>query len=291
MNDILIVLFFSVIGGVFSLIGGFLLIAGKKHPKKVAAYATPFAAGALLAAAFIDLLPETSHLGSAETGLLFALIGILLFFFLERFLRWFHHHHEEDNNHKDPRIPLIVVGDTIHNFIDGIAIAAGFLIDVPTGIAVTLAVAAHEIPQEIGDFGLLLNKGMAKRNVILVNIISALATTVAAVSFYAAGQTYELPLDIVLGLVAGFFIYIAVSDIIPSIHKNESKILAGPQSVLLILGVVIVGVTTSLLHEYIDTDTHDHSHESSEVQHKEENHQLEEPGHNHQDEHDEHEAN
>src|SRR5690606_4025936 len=100
--------------------------------------------------------------------------GILIFFLLERFLRWFHHHHdEEDEAHEDANASLIVIGDTLHNFIDGIAIAAGFLISVPTGIIVTLAVAAHEIPQEIGDFGLLLKKGYSKKKVLLVNALSA----------------------------------------------------------------------------------------------------------------------
>lgn len=252
MASIWTVLFFSIVGGLFSLIGGFLLVAGKKHTLKVALYATPFAAGALLAAAFIDLLPEAAHEGNIDTGLLFTLIGILLFFLLERFLRWFHHHHKDDDPHQDPRIPLIIIGDTVHNFIDGIAIAAGFLVDVPTGIAVTIAVAAHEIPQEIGDFGLLLYKGMPKNKVIIVNILSALSTSVAAVLFYSLGQNYEIRLDVVLGLVAGFFIYIAVSDIIPEIHRNEDQTIAGPQTLLLILGVIIVGLTTTLLHDYTD---------------------------------------
>lgn len=284
MSDVFLVFIFSVVGGLFSLIGGFLLVAGKKHTRKVAMYATPFAAGALLAAAFIDLLPEAGHDGSADTALLFALLGILLFFMLERFLRWFHHHHKDDGKHKDPRIPLIVIGDTVHNFIDGIAIAAGFLVDVPTGIAVTIAVAAHEIPQEIGDFGLLLSKGMAKSKVVAVNIFSALATTVAAVGFFVAGQSLELRLDIVLGLVAGFFIYIAVSDIIPSIHEHESKQFAGPMTLLLITGVLVVGVVSSILHGYIEAGT-DRDHIDTHIQ---ENHQHdEENSEDHDNHHDE----
>lgn len=263
MNDIFIVLLFSIIGGVFSLIGGFLLIAGHGHTKKVALLATPFAAGALLAAAFIDLLPEANHDGSIETALTFTLIGILAFFLLERFLRWFHHHHSEGDKSKDPRVPLIVIGDTVHNFIDGIAIAAGFLVNIPTGIAVTIAIAAHEIPQELGDFGLLLNKGVSKRNVILINILSALATTVSAVIFFTIGQSFELRLDIVLGIVAGFFIYIAVSDIIPSIHENESKVFAGPQTLLLILGVLVVSLTSTILHSKIESNLESDNHNDS----------------------------
>lgn len=283
MANIGYVLFFSLIGGIVSLIGGFLLLANRKRAKTLSVYATPFAAGALLAAAFVDLLGEASHKGNIERALIAVMIGILAFFFLERFLHWFHHHHEHRTKNMDPRTPLIVVGDTVHNFIDGIAIAAGFLVDVPTGIIVTLAVAAHEIPQEIGDFGLLLHKGMARKTVILVNIASALATTVAAVIFFQLGQSVEIPLDIVLGFVAGFFIYIAVSDIIPSIHKNEGNSIAGLQSFLLVAGVVVVSVVTSTLHHYIDQGHEsEHGAESSlheahedEEEHHDEKHEEE----------------
>lgn len=260
------VLFFSLVGGVISLIGGILLLSKKNTANKVAIYATPFAAGALLAAAFIDLLPEASHLGNIDRALYATLGGILFFFLLERFLRWFHHHHEHDKVEKtDPKVPLIIIGDTVHNFIDGIAIAAGFLVDPTTGIIVTLAVAAHEIPQEIGDFGLLLKKGMSRKNVIIVNVLSALATTVAAIIFFSIGSSSAVSLDIVLGLVAGFFIYVAVSDIIPSIHKSEDKIIAGPQTLLLLVGVLVVGSMTTYLHQFIDTDNHTEETHTSEI--------------------------
>ncbi len=266
MSSLSQVIFFSLVGGVVSLIGGFLLLVNKRNAKKLANYATPFAAGALLAAAFADVLPEASHAGDIEKALFWTMMGILGFFLLERFLHWFHHHHEHGNKNTDPDVPLIVIGDTLHNFIDGIAIAAGFLVSPETGIVVTLAVAAHEIPQEIGDFGLLLQKGMRRRNVILVNFFSALATVFAAVVFFQWGNSVELPLEIILGLVAGFFIYIAVSDIIPSIHKNEEKVIAGPQTAMLIAGVVIVTLTTNYLHQYIDQGHDESNHSESSVE-------------------------
>ena len=275
------VVFFSLIGGLFSLIGGLLMVANKQRAKKLATYATPFAAGALLAAAFIDLLREASHEGSIDTALVFTLAGILVFFLLERFLHWFHHHHEHADKKSDPTTSLIIVGDTLHNFIDGIAIAAGFLVSPSTGIIVTLAVAAHEIPQEIGDFGLLLHKGMARAKVIWVNIFSALATTVAAVIFFQLGQAVAIPFDAILGLIAGFFIYIAVSDIIPEIHKNEAKRFAGWQSIMLIIGAILVSTVTVTLHGYIDQG-HDHEHAAQEThEHNEE--EEEEEHHDHDD--------
>lgn len=268
MSNIFHVLFYSMIGGVFSLIGGFLLLSNKKKADLLSTYATPFAAGALLAAAFLDLLPESSHQGDIEKALGFTLFGILGSFLLERFLRVFHHHHDhgDDVHQNDAPASLIVAGDTIHNFIDGIAIAAGFLIDVKTGVVVTLAVAAHEIPQEIGDFGLLLKKGLSRRKVLQVNLLSAMASVFSAVLFFKIGESVDLPIDIILGLVAGMFIYIAVSDIIPSIHRHEDKVIAGPQTLLLIIGAISVGFISSILHQYIDQDDHDgHNHGRTEL--------------------------
>lgn len=248
MDTLLLVIFFSLVGGVFSLIGGIMLVASQKRLETHVHYVTPFAAGALLAAAFIDVLPEAAHEGDIDVALRATMVGIVVFFLLERFVHWFHHHHGNEKNKDDATAPLIIIGDTIHNFIDGIAIAAAFLIDVPTGIITTFAVAAHEIPQEVGDFALLLKKGYSRASVIKVNVLSALATTVAAVIFYTYGQSINVPLDVILGLVAGFFIYIAVSDIIPAIHKHEAHRLAGLQTFMLILGMIVVSVATSLLH-------------------------------------------
>lgn len=261
MDTLLLLILLSLVGGLLSLVGGLILIKTHKNAQAMALYGTPFAAGALLAAVFIDLLPEGIEASSADTVLLTTLIGILIFFVAERFLRWFHHHHEDDSNlPKDPSVNLIIVGDTLHNALDGVAIAAAFLVSVPTGIVTTLAVAAHEIPQEIGDFGLLLAKGVKRRRVILINILSALATTIAAVITYVLGSDDALPVGILLGLSAGFLLYIALSDIIPTIHaKSNAAKLVQAQTVLLLVGVVVVGAAISLAHQYVDV-SHDHEH-------------------------------
>jgi zinc and cadmium transporter len=254
MPDILLVLIFSLIGGLFSLIGGLLLFVRQSITEKLLHYLTPFAAGALLAAAFSDILVEAAHEGSIDVALRWTMIGIVLFFLVERFLRWFHHHHGDTDEKTDATIPLIVAGDTVHNFLDGIAIAAAFLINVPTGIVTTIAVAAHEIPQEIGDFGLLLKKGVGRASAIKINVVSSLATSVAAVVFYQLGNTAGIPLAAALGLVAGFLIYIAVSDIFPSIHAHEDKRFAGAQTAMLIVGVLAVSLSTNYLHKYMESD-------------------------------------
>lgn len=273
MSSLTQVFIYSLLGGIVSLIGGILLLANRKRAKNLAEYATPFAAGALLAAAFVDLLQEANHEGDIDQALTFTLVGILVFFLLERFLHWFHHHHEHVGSNSDPKIPLIIAGDTLHNAIDGIAIAAGFLVSPSTGMVVTLAVAAHEIPQEIGDFGLLLQKGLSRRKVLAANIFSALATTVTALLFFQLGQDTNIRLDIVLGLVAGFFIYVAVSDIIPMIHKKEAKVFAGPQTALLIMGVIVVSLVTNTLHQYIESEgSHNHGSEVT-VKHTDDAHE------------------
>lgn len=245
------VIFYSLIGGVFSLVGGILLLSRKKTAQSLAKYATPFAAGALLAAVFLDLLKDGLEESNANIVLISTLAGILIFFFAERFLRWFHHHHQHEGE-GDPTVGLIVVGDTIHNAMDGVAIAAAFLVSIPTGIVTTIAVAAHEIPQEIGDFGLLLSRGMSRGKVLLVNIISALATTLLAVITFTLGSEDKLPTGALLGLSAGFLLYIAMSDIIPELHEHTpKKRLFDWQPFLLLVGVFVVGIAIHLAHSYL----------------------------------------
>lgn len=259
-----IVIFYSLIGGLFSLVGGSIMLSNKKLAKKLAEYGMPFAAGALLSAVFLDLLREGLENGSADSVLLATLIGILLFFFAERFLHWFHHHHQHGNH--DPSKSLVIVGDTVHNALDGIAIAAAFLISVPTGIITTIAVAAHEIPQEIGDFGLLLAKGMKRKNVLIVNIISSLATTLVAVITFSLGKNSNIPIPVLLGLSAGFLLYIAMSDVIPTIHEKASnKKLLELQPVLMLLGAVLVAISVQTAHKYLDVHPVESETNSSEV--------------------------
>lgn len=268
------IIIFSLLGGVFSLIGGVILLSKRSWADKLALYATPFAAGALLAAVFLDLLHEGIEKAVPYTVLLSALIGMIIFFFAERFLRWFHHHHNDGEKHADATTGLVIAGDTLHNALDGVAIAASFLVSVPTGIITTIAVAAHEIPQEIGDFGILLKKGLSRKKVLLVNALSACATLVFALVTFWLGSETTLPLGVLLGLSAGFLLYIAASDVIPSIHDEtpENK-LFDIRPLLLVLGAVVVGITINVAHKYIDADHNHtvHSHEEDES-HREHEH-------------------
>jgi zinc and cadmium transporter len=242
------IIVYSLLGSVVSMAGGFLLLSRKSLAKNLAAYATPFAAGALLAAVFLDLLPEGLRVAKVETVLMSTLIGLLVFFYLERFLRWFHHHHEHSDAQDFSPKSLVVIGDTIHNALDGIVIASAFLVNAPAGIVATMAVAAHEIPQEIGDFGLLLKMGMSRKKVIMVNLASALSTVVAAVITFWLGGRYNLPLGVMLGISSGLLLYIATSDIIPTIHEeSHHKKLFDIKPLLLVFGVIVVALAIAFV--------------------------------------------
>lgn len=274
MQNWLLLLAVVTAGSLVSLIGGLYLIYGKRGTEKLQKAAVPFAAGALLAAAFLDLLPEAGEMDEPKTIGLWLLGGFIGFFILERSLSWFHHHH--DDNHRNVRrqtASLIVIGDTVHNFIDGLAIGAAFVVSPVTGIITTIAIAAHEIPQEIGDFGLLLEKGMAKRKVLLVNIVSAFATVLGAAIVYWLGDVLAINQAALLALTAGFFIYIAASDIIPTIHAEPRRKTANLQTLVLLFGIIFVGVTSSLAHDLAhnahasvvgdhetEGQSHDHEH-------------------------------
>jgi zinc and cadmium transporter len=257
------VIFCSLIGGLFSLLGGIILAFTNKG-RSFASYATAFAAGALLAAAFVDMLPEALKSGGEPQEIMFyAMGGLVVFFLLEGVINWFHRHNQGgDKIH--PVVPMIVLGDTLHNFIDGVAIAAGFLISPVSGLIVTLAVAAHEIPQEIGDFAIMLDKGVKRWKALLINGLSALATTLSAVIFFILGESQDISLVPLIAVVAGFFIYIATTDIIPTIHSSKNRKEIWQKMIWLIVGLVAVSFIIVQLHAVIDQHSgHQHSHDSS----------------------------
>ncbi|MBI2018115.1 ZIP family metal transporter [Candidatus Daviesbacteria bacterium] len=239
------ILIFTLLGSIISLIGGLLLLIKEKFALKISHFLTAFAAGTLLGTAFLDLMPEASESAGEVNIFFWAILGILVFFLLERFIH--HHGHGDQPEAKRSVVPLIVVGDTVHNFIDGVAIAATFLVSIPLGIVTSLAVAAHEIPQEIGDFGLMLHKGMARGRVLKINFLSALASLAGAILTYLAKDSIEALLPVALALTAGFFIYIASANLIPEIHSQENKKVAFWESIMLLLGVAAIWMAITLL--------------------------------------------
>lgn len=248
MPVLIYIILFTVLGSLLGLLGGVILLRQKKLSHKLTHGLAAFAAGVLLGTAFLDLLPEAFHhfeeLGIKEfetTVFLYALGGILLFFFLERFIHWFHHHHRNhDEEATKPIVPLIVFGDGAHNFIDGVVIAATFMTDIQLGIITTLAIVAHEIPQEVGDFGLLLHAGVKKAKVFYYNLYSQLASVAGGIITFVIGSSVEGILPYLIAMTSGFFIYIALSDLVPDIHSENKRGFAVMESSLLVLGVLSV---------------------------------------------------
>jgi zinc and cadmium transporter len=216
-----------------------------------------YAIGALLGAVFLNILPEAMELGSSAAAVSgTVLAGILLFFTLEKLLLWRHCHHDHCEVH-EPHEPemnrrsgtMIMLGDTFHNFVDGIIIAAAFLTDVNLGIITALAIIAHEIPQEVGDFMILLHSGYSKAQALALNLVSSFATLAGGVLAYYALQSMQSYVPILLALAAASMIYVAVADLIPGLHKRTrlqdtiqqvSLIVAGVGSIYLVN--LVVGV-------------------------------------------------
>lgn len=220
-----------------SFVGAFMLLS-QKVIKKYTTSLVSFAAGVMLSASLLDLLPEA--LEAAEEGDIFTyvLIGVVLFFFLERFVLWFHHHHEHHG--ENPSTVLVLFGDTIHNLIDGVAIAAAFLTDPMLGFVTTLAIAAHEIPQEIADLGVLIAGGMKRGKALLFNFFSGLTAVVGAIFAYFYLEPIESEIWKVLAFAAGMFLYIACSDLIPELHKEFRSHKRWTQSAPFLIGIALM---------------------------------------------------
>ncbi|MDO8269357.1 MAG: ZIP family metal transporter [Candidatus Levybacteria bacterium] len=257
MNLLVLILFFNLLGSLVSLSGGILLLVRKNLAYRFSHFLASFAAGTLLGTVFFDLLPEAVHEAEdvghgLEVVFVYTLGGILFFFLLERFLHWFHHHGYEEHLIKGkPIIPLLIIGDTIHNFIDGIAITATFLVSIPAGIVTTLAVGAHEIPQEIGDFGIMLKHNLSWKKILSVNVLSAGASFVGVFLAYYYGVKVEGLSVIFISIAAGFFLYIALSDLIPEIHHENRKGLAFWETICLFLGVVSIYFALFFIREVL----------------------------------------
>lgn len=231
---------FSLLGSIGAVAGaGLLLTFPEVTRKRLIPGLISFASGTLLGAAFLRMLPAGIQAVAARPILLTALIGLVLFFILEKLVLWRHCHETGCEVHGHVA-PLILIGDAFHNFVDGIVIAAAFLTSVPLGITATIAIIAHEIPQEVGDFAILLDGGLSRNRALVLNSLSAAATLPGAVLsyFWLAGTTAAMPY--VLALSASSFIYIATADLIPSLHSRLSPADSIQQTLLLVAGILTI---------------------------------------------------
>jgi zinc and cadmium transporter len=208
-----------------------------------------FAIGALLGAAFLEIIPHAFEKGEPHQAAGAILAGIFGFFVLEKLLIWRHCHTEHCEVHEGGRSgTLIVVGDTVHNFLDGLLIAAAFLQSTELGIIAAIAIIAHEIPQEVGDFLILLHSGYSRARALAVNLMSSAATLVGGVLGYFALPVFAALEPVLLGLVAASMIYVAVADLIPGLHRRPQLRDTAVQALLIALGIGAIGGLGMLLH-------------------------------------------
>lgn len=230
-----------------SLVGVFTLSIKEKTLSKFLLFLISLSAGALMGGAFLHLLPEASEKINNENLFSIVLLSFVLFFLIEKLLHWRHCHKPNCDVHTFGYMNLF--GDTIHNFIDGLVIASTFLIDVKLGIATSFAIALHEIPQEIGDFGVLLYSGFSRRKALISNFLVAITAVLGGVTGYFLSFQIENMTSYLLPFAAGGFIYIAASDLMPEIRKETSL-----RKSMLSFGVFLVGILIMFLVKFIGNE-------------------------------------
>ncbi len=248
MSTLLLALSASILSSLGGLIGGVLLLANAQVAQRTSRYLVSFAAGVLLSVTFLDLLPEAIEgFGDTHRALQYALLGVVLFFLLERAIASFHNHEdavEHDADHPAPfdlhrARPLVIVGDSVHNFIDGIVVAIAFIASPALGLASAVSVFLHELPHEIADFAILLRSGMPRRRVLLVNLLSALVAPIGTVAaYYSATALTSLQLPL-LAVAAGNLLYVAMADLLPHLHHERNVVRVVVQALCFLVGVMV----------------------------------------------------
>lgn len=257
-----------------SFLGTLLLTARERFVSKAMPYLVAFATGAVLGIVFFHLLPEVMESTEPRTGSMFVLGGVLLAFCIEKFIHWHHchhvdHHDEEEGHHTHPVGPLIVIGDSLHNFIDGMLIASAFFVSVPLGIATAIGIILHEVPQELSDMALLLHSGFSRGRALLWNTLSSCAAIVGAVVAIGFAQWVEGIELVLLPIAAGNFLYIATTDLIPELHKETRLAKTLQQLGLVALGIALMAGLATAQHELGGDEAHGHGEEHEEDNHDE----------------------
>lgn len=234
----------TFVNGLMALVGAVTFLFSHKILKKITFILIAFSAGTLLGGGMLHLLPEALGMLGVMAVFLTAIVGFSLFFLVEKFLHW-HHCHDEEEKCPHPFTYLILFGDGIHNLLDGLAIAAAFLIDIRLGIITTLVIISHELPQELGNFAILIHGGIEKKKALLYNFLAQLTSVVGGIAgFYLAEISNFKPY--MLAFAAGGFIYIAASDLIPEI-KREGSLSKSIVTYLLFLGGILFMILIKLL--------------------------------------------
>jgi len=246
------ILIAAIIESLVSLAGILFIFLGYDNFKKYLPHLLSFSAGTFLAVIFFNILPEAIEKSDIETVSIFTLIGFLFFFLFARFLQWYHHHEGNCEEHEKIKVGghLVLAGDFLHNFVDGVIIALAFLVDKNIGIVTTTAVLFHEFPQEISDFFVLINSGFSKGKAIFFNFLVSLSTILGALVAYFAAVNIDKIIGPALGIVAGNFLYISMSDLIPELNASKKE---GNGTVkqffFIVMGILVIYLVTSLIPE------------------------------------------
>jgi zinc and cadmium transporter len=242
---LLITLFFTFLASIVSLLLVAILLLHKTLIHRISFLLVSFAAGALLATGMMDTLKEAVGI-AGSSPFLWTTISIAGFFLIERLFLSLHHHEDEDpiGGGKKLRIPtsFLMFGDGLHNFIDGMSIAAGFLVSFQLGLVTSIAVFIHEIPHELGDFGILIHKGWGRAGVLFINGATGVVSIIGALAAFYLGKQFEFLIPILLSIATGNFIYLSAVDLLPEIHHRAEKSLGLSHVISFFLGIFLVAL-------------------------------------------------
>lgn len=242
VNPLIDILILAFLGSVAGLVGGVVFLLKKDWARTLSHYAVPFAAGVLVSVSLLHLIPEAVE-KVGEKGYLIVLLALVASFLFEQYFAHLHHHEHRKGTMIKASVPLVIFGDTIHNFIDGVAIAAAYLTNPFFGLVVTLATFLHETPHEIGDFGILMSAGWTRTKTFVANLFSALATFPGALLVFFFAPDGQEKIGILLAISAGVFLYLGASDFLPEVGEEE-KVPIAKQIAFLILGIFIIYILT-----------------------------------------------
>lgn len=252
MSNLINIIIATSVASLFSLIGIYALSLKEKTLHSILLMLIAFSAGSILGVAYFDLLPEAIELAreyfEESFAYIYITIGFILFFFIERFIYWYHGHgHETDISAETADraaakgfVYLNLIGDGIHNFVDGMVIAVSFLTGLSVGLAATVAVIFHELPQEMGDYGILIFGGFKRGKALLLNFLVALTVILGGISGVLLIETVEALSGLLIALSAGGFIYLAASELIPELQEEKSFKKSVVQFALFILGIALI---------------------------------------------------
>jgi len=229
-------------------LSGTLLLLNNKWLGKISGYLLYLAGGTLLGSALLGLIPEATEAIGLESVVEWVLIGILFFFVLEKIILWRTCHNDDCERQNHAAAPMIIIGDAFHNAIDGVVIAASFLTSVELGIFVTISVVLHEIPQELGDFGILIKSGYSRKKALWYNLLSGSSSLVAGISAYFLLDVVQGFIPYTIAIAAASFLYVSMADLIPEMHKETKPKESIIQIFMILLGVAIIMLSSHHAH-------------------------------------------